>query len=159
MWDVPSSSSEFAMGAATSNYALQVQDGEATFLSMRQRYLDLFDWYEEHLPGNVGRQKRERGVYPVLSVMLPPEVPIEFAMGFMKGCGIETRRWYTPPLHRHPLFVATGRYFPIADRLSRRLIGLPWHLHLTELQVIEVCAALVGAINEAAQHGIRSEEA
>lgn len=150
--------------AAVALASLDMWDEVSTFMGeapatpieiMRARYLRLFDWYEEHLPAGITKQKRERGVYPILAVLIPEDVPIEFVMGHMRGAAVETRRWYTPPLHRHPLFSRHPSDFPVAERLSRRLIGLPWHLHLTATDVAAVCHALERAINNARELGVK----
>lgn len=58
--------------------------------------------------------------------------------------GIETRRWYWPPLHRHPAFdgfsVATD--LSVTNRVSDRIIGIPFHLSLNCGDVDRVCEAL-----------------
>ncbi len=63
--------------------------------------------------------------------------------------GIETRRWYLPPLHEHPAFEKVRRSgpdgaaeLPVTQRLSRRLLGLPFHTHLTATDVATVVRAL-----------------
>ncbi len=112
----------------------------------RERYLRLFDWYEKYLPAEVAQQKRPRGVYPVLAVKMPARAAS--VLEAMAARGIETRRWYCPPLYRHPLFIADPRDFPVAQDLSTHLLGLPWHLHLTEADVERVCGALVESLAE-----------
>lgn len=62
----------------------------------------------------------------------------------LSDLGIETRRWYWPPLHQHPAF----RAYPVAgtlsatDLASQQLLGLPFHLSLTRDDVLRVCRAL-----------------
>ncbi len=112
----------------------------------RQAWLQLFDWYAKHLPDTVVQQKRPRGAYPIMSVKLP--CPAEPVMKKMRAAGVETRRWYTPPLCEHPLFHERNwrERLPVTAELADRLIGLPYHLWLTEDDVIAVCAALQQSI-------------
>jgi dTDP-4-amino-4,6-dideoxygalactose transaminase len=58
--------------------------------------------------------------------------------------GIETRRWYWPPLHRHPAFLAYTRFGDLAvtERVSDQLLGLPFHLELTAEDINRVTDAL-----------------
>jgi dTDP-4-amino-4,6-dideoxygalactose transaminase len=68
---------------------------------------------------------------------------------FMKTAGIECRRWYLPPLHRHPAFAGYScvgidgdAHLPVTEVLARELIGLPFHTWLTDAQIGTVTAAL-----------------
>jgi len=58
--------------------------------------------------------------------------------------GVESRRWYWPPLHRHPAFADCERIGDLArtEMLAAQLIGLPFHLHLDDDDVARVCVAL-----------------
>jgi len=58
--------------------------------------------------------------------------------------GIESRRWYHPPLHEHPAFANCDRIgqLPVTRRLSKQLLGLPFHLSLPEDAPSRVAAAL-----------------
>ena len=62
--------------------------------------------------------------------------------------GIETRRWYWPPLHRHAAFA----HYPRADDLrntedlSDRLLGLPFHLDLRPHDIDRISDALVRVV-------------
>lgn len=111
----------------------------------REPWLQLFDWYDEHLPDFVVKQKRPRGVYPMLSVKLP--CPAKPVMEIMRQMGVETRQWYCPPMYRHPLFEAPP--LPVTEDLAEHLIGLPWHLYLTEADVVQVCRMLRQSVAQA----------
>ncbi len=67
--------------------------------------------------------------------------------------GIETRRWYLPPLYEHPAFRRVRRSgpagtdeLPVTQRLSRRLLGLPFHTFLTDEEVATVTTALASEL-------------
>jgi dTDP-4-amino-4,6-dideoxygalactose transaminase len=123
----------------------------------REPWLQLYDWYDKHLPALVVKQKRPRGVYSLLPVKLPvPAAPVKDKM---LEAGIETRRWYTPILTEHPLFQKMGNRkwrrdhplkIPVTLDLAEHLIGLPYHLYLTEADVRQVCETLASSI-EASQ--------
>ena len=77
--------------------------------------------------------------------------------------GIETRRWYYPPLHEHPAYAALPRAsaggtdpLPNVDRLARHAIGLPFHTHLTDLEVDRVVDALGAMLGTSHAHESRS---
>jgi dTDP-4-amino-4,6-dideoxygalactose transaminase len=57
-------------------------------------------------------------------------------------------------MHRHPMFEKPGNRkarranpvnLPVTDDLSEHLLGLPYHLHLTEADIAQVCEALESA--------------
>lgn len=107
-------------------------------------YLQLFDWYAKYLPTFVVQQKRKRGIYPIIAVKLPCSAgPVAQRM---HDDGVETRRWYTPPLYRHPLFGGDPHDFPVCEELNDKLLGLPWHLFLSEEDIVQVCDALTRAV-------------
>lgn len=82
-----------------------------------------------------------------LCVRLPvAATPVAAAL---KEAGIETRRWYLPPLTAHPAFkgaVCAGPggsgELPVTDALADTLLGLPFHTRLDEADVRQVVAAL-----------------
>lgn len=115
----------------------------------REPWLRLYDWYDRLLPSCVVRQDRPRGVYSLLPVKTP--IPAAQVQERMTAAGIETRRWYTPPMHRHPMFEKQGNRkarrarpvnLPVTDDLADHLLGLPYHLSLSEDDVAQVCEAL-----------------
>jgi dTDP-4-amino-4,6-dideoxygalactose transaminase len=71
--------------------------------------------------------------------------------------GIETRRWYLPPLNRHPAFAGArclgpggSDRLPVTEDLASSLIGLPFHSRLSAEDVVTVVDALVAALPAAA---------
>jgi dTDP-4-amino-4,6-dideoxygalactose transaminase len=67
---------------------------------------------------------------------------------------IETRRWYLPPLHRHPAFRhlrtagADGEILTTTQALADRLLGLPFHTRLSTEDVRRVVNSLAGQIGK-----------
>jgi dTDP-4-amino-4,6-dideoxygalactose transaminase len=70
----------------------------------------------------------------------------------LRRAGIETRRWYAPPLHAHPAFSRLPRVsqdagsLPVAERLGRHAIGLPFHTHLDVADVDRIVDAFAAAL-------------
>jgi dTDP-4-amino-4,6-dideoxygalactose transaminase len=83
----------------------------------------------------------------VLSIQLScPAVTVAQSMA---AAGIETRRWYLPPIHRHPAFASASSVapdgtssLPVAERLGSSLLGLPFHGFLSIADVDRVCEEL-----------------
>lgn len=84
-------------------------------------------------------------VRSVFVVRLPSGVDDGIIEG-LAGLGIESRRWYWPPLHRHPAFAEHDRVdnLPHTEMLAGQLIGLPFHLHLEPDSIVRVCESLAG---------------
>ena len=59
-------------------------------------------------------------------------------------CGVQTRRWYWPPLHEHPAFASTSISGNMVNTsiVSKELLGLPFHLQLSKSNIDQVCDAL-----------------
>ena len=63
--------------------------------------------------------------------------------------GIETRRWYCPPLQSHPAFADCpscgphgGNALPVTDLLTETTLGLPWFCAMTVAQCADVVHAM-----------------
>lgn len=84
-----------------------------------------------------------RWVRSVLVVRVPSGIDDATIAG-LAGLGIESRRWYWPPLHQHRAFAKLDRVgaLPHTEMLAGQLVGLPFHLHLDPDSVARVCAAL-----------------
>ncbi len=100
-------------------------------------------------------QKRDpNGVYTLMPVLLPDlgdnaanDAQTVRVMNRLQDKKIETRRWYHPPLHRHPAFKRfQSSPLPITENISSRLIGLPFHTFLSEQDVIYVCRSLAESL-------------
>lgn len=58
--------------------------------------------------------------------------------------GIESRRWYCPPLHRHPALadLPTCGTLTVTETLDAELLGLPFHAFLTDADLDRIVGAL-----------------
>lgn len=94
------------------------------------------------------QRKSEDGVYPLLPVLLPKKIKAVDVAAKLLSVGIETRRWYCPPVHGHPAmreFETTGRLI-VAEDIGERILGLPFHLDLGDGAVEFIVDALVDAL-------------
>jgi dTDP-4-amino-4,6-dideoxygalactose transaminase len=78
----------------------------------------------------------------------------ELVAAGMAQQGVQTRRWYCPPLHEHPAFADCGRIgpdggneLPVSDALGKHILGLPFHTSLEEDHVRQVCSVLKATLN------------
>jgi dTDP-4-amino-4,6-dideoxygalactose transaminase len=119
---------------------------------LRRRYQALARTYADRLsqfcPGVTLQERRDDGVYPILPVLLPARTSAIAIAVLLEDAGIETRRWYCPPLYEHPAFRTCKQCGPLStvDAISTRLLGLPFHLDLQAGDVEFVCATLAAAL-------------
>lgn len=88
------------------------------------------------------------GVYSLMLILLPPGFRGVDIQLLLLGKDIETRRWYCPPLHNHPAFQAyAAGALPVVDLLTERLLGLPFHLSLSDANIQKVIDCLAELLN------------
>lgn len=95
------------------------------------------------------------GVQPFVDLAPPAVLSVSLAVAADKAAhglaeaGIETRRWYAPPLHRHPPFVnfeKVSKRLPVTAFLYHNSLGLPFHSFLTndDIQVVVDTLHVIG---------------
>ncbi len=117
-----------AVGLAQLRRWPKITQKRQTIWNIYQKYLDkatLQSMPENHIPA-------------ILSVKVNDDIPIQ------NNPQVKTRRWYYPPLYKHPAFTDIVKispqeddYLPITENLS--LLGLPFHTSLTEDDIIYIC--------------------
>lgn len=94
------------------------------------------EWYANDLPPRVTQQNRPADdVRTIMPVLLPKRVSPAMVGDRLDTLGIETRRWYCPPM-------ATGDQLPVTEEIASRLICLPFHTQLTRADVRRICSSL-----------------
>jgi len=64
----------------------------------------------------------------------------------LKAADIPSAVYYPRPMHRQPAYAHLARGpLPVSDGLCERVLSLPMHPYLTEAEIDQVCAALIGA--------------
>lgn len=111
--------------------------------SLSAAYIDRLGAEINALP--IELQPRERGTYTTFPILVDNAERVAFDMA---ARGIETRRWYTPTLDLHPAFSSLPREGDLKNvrKLYERILCLPFHLHMTENDVDQVCDVLEWAI-------------
>lgn len=84
------------------------------------------------------------GVYTLMPVLLPDGYLATDCATQLAAAGVQSRRWYCPPLHQHPRFAdfPNNGALPHAETLGQRLLGLPFHLDLQDADIARICVAL-----------------
>jgi len=118
----------------------------------RRQYL----WrkYRQHLQtmdNHISLQRTPNNHIPaILLIKVSPPDKLVALIKHLTNQGIETRRWYCPPLYEHPAFSNIPRLapdgseqLPVTEKLSKSLLGLPFHTALDEEQIAYVCSGLL----------------
>jgi dTDP-4-amino-4,6-dideoxygalactose transaminase len=117
-----------------------------------QRRREVFDDYRRLLAALPQVKMQPLATPPAtFCVRLPADAAAVAAA--LAQADIETRRWYLPPLHRHPAFGALrcvgpagSERLPVTEQLATSLLGLPFHSRLTAGEVSTVVDALASAL-------------
>jgi len=103
----------------------------------------VWDIYQHYLDQEILQNMPTNHIPAILSVKVKDNSTIE---RFAK-CQIQTRRWYYPPLYKHPAFTDVPKfapqandYLPVTENLS--LLGIPFHTSLTESDISYICNQL-----------------
>lgn len=84
------------------------------------------------------------GPHNTFCVLLPKTVDLPAVQRFMAERGIDTRRWYSQPIHR--LINLPDKDFPVTSMLCDRLLGLPFYPSLSFDDVRKVMLELSNAL-------------
>ena len=115
----------------------------------------LADQYRQRLgalcAGIEFQQLPREGAYAALCVLLPVSSDPALAASRLADAGIETRRWYYPPLNRHPAFADAGvaGNLDATTSISKRLLGLPFHLDMDSADIGRVAETLARILDHA----------
>ncbi len=84
-------------------------------------------------------------------------LPAQDVAAALAQSGIQTRRWYCPPLHYHDVFAACARCgpegdtrLPVTEHLAEHSLGLPWFAGMSQTQ----CAAVVATLQAVLDTGL-----
>ncbi len=119
--------------------------------AQRRRWLNLYyqTLLRERLPAVAPMPRADDGVYTIYPVLLPREFdPLEVSDALLEE-GVETRRWYCPPVHWHEA-LSDSMYdagtFPNTQELDARLLCLPFHAGVNGPEALRVVEALARAL-------------
>jgi len=102
----------------------------------------------ETCPVLVAQERPIAGTYTIAPVLLPARAEPKAVIEVLARAGVQARRWYCPPLSRHPGFDAMERAGALkgVDSVSGRVLGVPFHLELSVADVRRIFSVLRLAI-------------
>ena len=128
--------------AAVALAALETWPARAA--ARRAKWRLFLDIMRETCPALVAQQRPETGTYTIAPLLLPLQAVPETVIDALSRAGVQTRRWYCPPLSRHPGFetVEMAGVLKGVESVSGRVLGVPFHLELSEAELRRVFGAL-----------------
>jgi dTDP-4-amino-4,6-dideoxygalactose transaminase len=120
--------------------------------ALRRTLADQYRQRLEALCDGIEFQQRPReGTYAAFCVLLPAPADPALVVSGLAAAGIETRRWYYPPLNRHPAFADVGVAGTLESTtsISERLLGLPFHLDLDQAKIDTIAQTLARILGDA----------
>jgi dTDP-4-amino-4,6-dideoxygalactose transaminase len=140
-----------ATNAKLSEYAAAVGLAQlARRAELLSRRLDVWQKYRAALSA-LPKIRLQAGLGDAAPAMLSVHLPSDAsdASIALNAAGIETRRWYLPPLHEHPLFGGVtrigpdgGTTLPVTENMALHHLGLPFHAFLADSHVASIAQAL-----------------
>ncbi|NVK40225.1 MAG: DegT/DnrJ/EryC1/StrS family aminotransferase [Oceanospirillaceae bacterium] len=117
------------------------------------RRREVLDHYAQGL-GKLGNLVRlQKGTGEFIPAVFPIHVDgrAEAMVERLHGAGVQTRRWYLPPLYEHPALAhlktignKAGEPLPVCNELKKSLVGLPFHAFLSKQDISEICDIVAG---------------
>ncbi len=89
-----------------------------------------------------------RHTYKDFTIVAPPQLKgsRDAIIGFLAEQGIETRGYFSPPIHEQRFFRRfADRALPMTEDLSRRVISLPFYTSISDEEIAEVVRQLKNA--------------
>lgn len=95
------------------------------------------------------QDKDPDGIYPLLPVLLPEGTDALTIGNALREQGIDTRRWYCPPLHAHGVLSHYASCGPLAvtSSIGHRILGLPFFAGISDEEIRTVVDSLVRALS------------
>jgi len=108
----------------------------------------LLNWYIKYLKPLGSRVQLQQGIsgqcLSMFNVKLNSNNSLDNIINSLADSGIQTRRWYFPLLSNQPAFseLEIAATLTNSEKLRDTLLGLPFHLDLTENDIKTVCRQL-----------------
>ncbi|MCP5196808.1 MAG: DegT/DnrJ/EryC1/StrS aminotransferase family protein [Gammaproteobacteria bacterium] len=79
------------------------------------------------------QNKPQDGIYPIFPLALPEGIDPNRVAAGLANKGVETRRWYYPPLYEHQALTCLPKADDLSTvkHISSRILGLPFHASLS----------------------------
>ncbi len=117
-------------------------------LTRRAEIAALYDELLANVLDIPARVPDSASAWAIYAVLLPDAAAREAARAALTAAGIASAIYYPRPLHHQPAYAAVhdGAALPVSESLGARILALPIHADLTDMQVRRVAATLAAAL-------------
>ncbi|MBU1598760.1 DegT/DnrJ/EryC1/StrS family aminotransferase [bacterium] len=105
------------------------------------RIREIVQQYKKRLSGLVFQEETDEAISNYNYIGLRLQNRDRVWSGLLKK-GIEAKRYFYPPVHKHPLY-KDNVALPVSEMLSREVLCLPLHSYLAEKDVDKICGELL----------------
>jgi UDP-2-acetamido-2-deoxy-ribo-hexuluronate aminotransferase len=116
-------------------------------LQARERIAQIYDRRLGNVVTTPKRVPDSTSAWAIYAILLPDEAARDRTQTALKADGVPTAIYYPRPLHRQPAYAAQhdGVAMPVSEDLARKILALPIHPDLTDVDVDRICQAVLAA--------------
>lgn len=144
-WGTNAKMSEYHAAVALASLAVSRMSGK---LGRNDRVARSYFAGLADIPGIALQQPSPRADGTLLPVLMPAGRTADHVQDVLASIEIESKQWYRPFLDELQQFGNCSRpmQLPTTQMLRERMLGLPYHGYLTEVDIATVCSALETAV-------------
>ncbi|MBN8871973.1 MAG: DegT/DnrJ/EryC1/StrS aminotransferase family protein [Rhodospirillales bacterium] len=117
-------------------------------LAARERIAQVYDSRLGNAVQTPVRVPDSTSAWAIYAILLRDGAAREHVQSVLKSRGVPTAIYYPRPLHKQPAYAGShdGAGLPVAEDLATRILALPIHPDLTDVQVGRICDAVLEAV-------------
>ena len=117
-------------------------------LAARARIADLYDSRLGNVLQIPARVPESTSAWAIYAVLLQDGAVRDRVQAALKADGVPTAIYYPRPLHTQPAYREQhdGTALPVSEDLATRIMALPIHPDLTDVDVAHICDAVIAAV-------------
>jgi dTDP-4-amino-4,6-dideoxygalactose transaminase len=116
-------------------------------LEARERIAQTYDRRLGNAVTTPSRVPNSTSAWAIYAILLADEASRDHTQAVLRAGGIPTAIYYPRPLHRQPAYRGhhDGSALPVSEDLAGRILALPIHPDLTDVDVERICEAVLAA--------------
>ncbi len=117
-------------------------------LEARERIARAYDQLLGNAVTTPARVPDSTSAWAIYAILLPDEAARDRVQAALRDDGVPTAIYYPRPLHHQPAYASRhdGTALPVSENLASRILALPIHSDLTEVDLERVCQAVVRTV-------------
>jgi dTDP-4-amino-4,6-dideoxygalactose transaminase len=117
-------------------------------LAHRARIADYYDSRLGNAVQTPARVPDSTSAWAIYAILLRDDAARARVQAALKAGGVPTAIYYPRPLHRQPAYrdQHDGATLPVSDDLAQRILALPIHPDLREVDLVRICDAVLEAV-------------